>query len=74
MACHILKQTARDSFQQFEFDTFNDAQAFARKSAALNPLKPWRKIRGSGWPLWVVSIPKTAGVNGGSAEYVCHTF
>jgi hypothetical protein len=52
---HIIKP-AKPSFSSFAFATYNEAVAFARKSAALNPSKPRKALTGGNGPHWVVSI------------------
>lgn len=54
-AVFILKP-AKPSFNSFEFPSYNEAIAFARKSESLKPCKPYKKVAGVPSPVWVVSI------------------
>lgn len=65
---HIIKP-AKPSFRSLEFGSYNEAIAFARKSAALNPSKPYKRIQGDRAPVWVVSLLNPAAIKS-KPEYV----
>lgn len=56
---HILKARAKPSFQSFEFDTYNEAEQFAQRSAKLSPSKPYKRLQGAAMPVWCVTIRQT---------------
>lgn len=64
---HILKAHAKSSFTSMEFDSYNEARAYANKVAALNPSKPYRRLKGASAPVWCVTIRQPRNDR---AEYV----
>lgn len=52
----VLKPATQSSLQTFTFDSYNEALTFQRKSAPLNPSKPYKQIKGAGAPVWCVTV------------------
>lgn len=65
---HILKVRAKPSFHTFEFDSYNEAMAHAKKCAVLNPSKPYKQLKGSNAPVWCVTVRRSRTTD--QAEYV----
>lgn len=64
---HILKTRAKASYSTFDFDTYNQANEYARKVAALSPSKPYKRIQGATMPKWCVTVRQPRNDR---AEYV----
>lgn len=59
---NVLETRDRSSFSTAEFETWNEAHAYALKCAALNPTKPYKRIRATGAPLWCVTVVNRAAM------------
>lgn len=67
---YIIKR-AKPAITSFEFATYNDAIAFMRKSEALQPSKPYKRMVSNGAafnPVWFVTLGGT--FRNSKADYI----
>lgn len=65
----ILKSRAKPSYATVDFDSYNEALAYARKLAAMAPSRPYKRFHGTAAPTWCVTVRQPTRTDRAVYEY-----